>query len=88
MIKEEQKMGFIYLKVVTNNDDTETKDLRTFSSWDEALSTYHYQLGSSINKCKECIYALIDTDGNLRKCEKWTAPVAEPAAEEAPLEDK
>lgn len=68
---------YIYIKVVTNTDGTLTKDLRTFATFDEALSTYHTQLGASINKCKDCLYAVLDENGNTKKVEKWVAPAAE-----------
>ena len=73
-------MRFYSIKILTNTDGAETRDLRGFDTLDEALVRYHNDLQASISKCKSVYCAVINGVGGVYKSDVWSAEIAQPEA--------
>lgn len=73
-------MRYYTIKILTNTDDSEVRDLRGFDMLDEALVRYHSDLQSNIGKCKSVYCAVINGVGGVYKSDTWSATTVQPEA--------
>lgn len=62
------------IKIETNAEGTETRDLRQFQTIDEALVRFHSDLTKYINNTSRILEMLISDTGTIVKKELWIAP--------------
>ena len=73
-------MRYYTIKILTNTDGTEERDLRGFDALDEALVRYHTDLQANIGKCKSVYCAVINGVGGVYKSDTWSAATVQPEA--------
>ena len=73
-------MRYYTIKILTNTDGTEARDLRGFDTLDEALVRYHNDLQTNISKCKSVYCAVINSVGGVYKSDTWSAAIVPPEA--------
>lgn len=64
------------IKIETNTEGTETRDLRQFQTSDEALVRFHSDLTKYINNTARILEMMINESGTVLKKELWVAPTA------------
>ena len=77
---EANNMRYYTIKILTNTDGTEARDLRGFDALDEALVRYHTDLQANIGKCKSVYCAVIIGVGGVYKSDTWSAATVQPEA--------
>lgn len=73
-------MRYYTIKILTDTNGTEVRDLRGFDALDEALVRYHNDLQANIGKCKSVYCAVINGVGGVYKSDNWSAETVQPRA--------
>ena len=84
-------MNYYVLKVEKFNDETaDKKAIYTFDTKTEAIANFHSYLGASMKteNLSQCMYIVIDDNGDDYKREAYTAPVVEEEEEETSEEEE
>ncbi len=62
------------IKIETNTEGTETRDLRQFATSDEALVRFHSDLTKYINNTGRILEMMMTDTGTIIKKELWIKP--------------
>ena len=73
-------MRYYSIKILTNTDGTEARDLRGFDTLDDALVRYHNDLQANIGKCKSVYCAVINGVGGVYTRDTWSMDIVQPEA--------
>ena len=65
------------IKIETNTEGTETRDLRQFQTSDEALVRFHSDLTKYINNTSRILEMMINESGTVLKKELWVKATTE-----------
>lgn len=75
------------IKIETNTEGTETRDLRQFQTSDEALVRFHSDLTKYINNTARILEMMINESGTVLKKELWVKATTEAAGEDTTLDE-
>lgn len=73
-------MRYYTIKILTDTNGTEVRDLRGFDTLNEALMLYYANLQKAIDKSKTVYCAVINGVGGVYKHDTWSAATVHPEA--------
>lgn len=73
-------MRYYSIKILTDTNGTEVRDLRGFDTLNEALMLYYENLQKAINKSKTIYCAVINDVGGVYKHDTWSAATVQSEA--------
>lgn len=75
------------IKIETNTEGTETRDLRQFQTSDEALVRFHSDLTKYINNTGRILEMMINESGTVLKKELWVKATTEATSTDTMLDE-
>ena len=75
------------IKIETNTEGTETRDLRQFQTSDEALVRFHSDLTKYISNTGRILEMMINESGTVLKKELWVKATTEAAGADTALDE-